>query len=105
MRILSNCSIGIYPRNVDLKRSMSKIFSYIGADLPIVTYDLYDTEVVKFNNLGYSVNSVDEFVDKIIFLKNNPDKLQKLSSNVSAFKNEYTWKNLSKKMEDYLVNF
>ena len=104
-RILSDCSVGIYPRNVDLKRSMSKIFSYIGAGLPIVTYDLYDTEVVKLNNLGYSVSSIDEFVDKIIFLKNNPDELKKLSSNVNAFKNAYTWENLSKKMEDYLINF
>ena len=59
MTILSDCSVGIYPRNVEFKRSMAKIFSYIGAGLPIVTYDLYDTEVVKLNNLGYSVTSVD----------------------------------------------
>ena len=105
MQILSKCSIGLYPRNLDLKRSMAKIFSYIGADLPIVTYDLYDTKVVKLHNLGFSVTSSEEFVDKIIFLKNNRNVLKLLSGNVEAFKHQFIWENLSKKMEDYLNQF
>jgi glycosyltransferase involved in cell wall biosynthesis len=105
MSILEGCSIGIYPRNKDLKRSMSKIFSYIGAGLPVVTYDLVDTEVIKRNSLGYSVKSEEEFIEKILYLKNNPDVLQSMSSRVNKIKNNYTWQILSQKMENYLEKF
>jgi len=103
LRILSNCSLGIYPRDQDFKRSMSKIFSYIGAGLPIVTFDLIDTEVVKENNLGYSVKSSEEFVEKIVFLKNNRDILVDFHNRVDLFKPNYSWQNLSLKMESYLL--
>jgi glycosyltransferase involved in cell wall biosynthesis len=103
LRILSNCSLGIYPRDQDFKRSMSKIFSYIGAGLPIVTFDLIDTEVVKENNLGYSVKSSEEFVEKIVFLKNNRDILVDFHNRVDLFKPNYSWQNLSRKMESYLL--
>lgn len=99
LKILARCSIGIYPRDKDLKRSMSKIFSYIGAGLPMVVYDLYDTEVVKRYKLGFSVKSSEEFVEKIIFLKRNPRKLQELSNRVNKIKPKYSWQYLSKKME------
>jgi glycosyltransferase involved in cell wall biosynthesis len=102
LRILSNCSIGIYPRDKDFKRSMSKIFSYIGAGLPIVTFDLIDTEVVKENNLGYSVKSSEEFVEKIVFLKNNREILEDFHNRVNLFKPNYSWQKLSHKMEAYL---
>ena len=101
LSILSGCSIGIYPRNNDLKRSMLKIFSYIGARLPIVTFDLIDTEVVKINNLGYSVTSTEEFVEKIVFLKNNPDLLLEFRNRIDIFQPKYSWQNLSRKMESY----
>jgi glycosyltransferase involved in cell wall biosynthesis len=102
MSILESCSIGIYPRDKDFKRSMSKIFSYIGAGLPVVTYDLVDTEIIKANSLGYSVTSEEEFIEKIIYLKNNPDVLKSLSSRVNRVKLDYTWQILSKKMDTYL---
>ena len=102
MAILESCSIGIYPRNKDFKRSMSKIFSYIGAGLPVVTYDLVDTEVIKAKSLGYSVTSEDEFIEKILYLKNNPDVLKRISRRVNKVKINYTWQILCKKMENYL---
>jgi glycosyltransferase involved in cell wall biosynthesis len=105
MEILSKCTIGIYPRNKDLKRSMSKIFSYIGAGLPIVTYDLYDTEIVKRNKLGFSVNTVEEFVQSIKYLKNNPKEIKRISGRVNVVKSEFTWQNLSKKMEKLLLDY
>ena len=98
-RILANCSVGIYPRNKDFKRSMSKIFAYIGAGLPIVTFNLIDTEVVKVNNLGFSVTTSEEFVEKIICLKNDPTLLQDFRKRIEIFKPNYSWKNLGCKME------
>jgi glycosyltransferase involved in cell wall biosynthesis len=99
--LIAKCSIGIYPRNKDYKRSMSKIFSYIGAGLPVVTFDLVDTEVIKVNSLGFSVTSVEEFVSKILYLKNNPELLQSFKTRVNNFRSDYTWQKLSNKMENY----
>jgi glycosyltransferase involved in cell wall biosynthesis len=101
LMILRGCSIGIYPRDKDFKRSMSKIFTYIGAGLPIVTFDLIDSEVVKINNLGYSVKSVEEFVERIVFLKNNREVYQDFHSRTKIFSLEYSWPTLSRKMETF----
>jgi hypothetical protein len=100
--ILSSCSIGIYPRQYDHKRSILKIFSYIGAGLPIVTFDLIDTEVVKLNSLGFAVGSVDEFIAKILELKNSPDLMQKYKENISKFRTNFNWSILARKMEHTL---
>ena len=99
MQILSTSTIGLYPRNIDHKRSMLKIFSYIGAGLPIVTFDLVDTRVVKDNSLGYSVAEVTEFIASIVKLKSSTELLNKFSTNVNSFRVNYTWEILANKME------
>ena len=79
IEILSSCSVGIYPRKHDHKRSILKIFSYIGAGLPIVTFDLIDTEVVKLNSLGYTEaineenNTSSKFFSFMLTAKNTQD--------------------------------
>jgi len=102
-KILSNCSIGIYPRTFDHKRSILKIFSYIGAGLPVVTFDLIDTQVIKDYDLGLTVNNIDDFISAIVKLRDNPDILEKHKTNIEKFRPEYSWKNLSKKMNQ-LIN-
>jgi len=102
--LIAKCSVGIYPRAKDYKRSMSKIFSYIGAGLPVVTFDSVDTEVIKLNSLGFSVTSVEEFVSKILYLKNNPDLLKSFKIRVNNFRVNYTWQKLSYKMENFFLN-
>ena len=99
MQILSTCHIGIYPRDFDHKRSMLKLFNYIGANLPIVTFDLIDTEIVKQYSLGYSVNNTDEFIAAILELKNSPDLFNAYKLRVEIFKKPFTWSALAKKME------
>jgi glycosyltransferase involved in cell wall biosynthesis len=101
--ILSSCHIGIYPRTFDHKRSILKIFSYIGAGLPIVTFDLIDTEVVKLNSLGFAVGTVDEFITRILELKNSSDLMQKYKENISVFRINFTWSILAAKMENILA--
>ena len=103
IEILSSCSIGIYPRTFDHKRSMLKIFTYIGAGLPIVTFDLIDTKVVKEQSLGFSVKNSDEFVKKIVDLKNSNRLLSNFKKNVNDFGLQYSWDMLAKKME-ILIN-
>jgi len=102
--ILSKCTIGIYPRTFDHKRSILKIFSYIGAGLPVVTFDLEDTRVIKDYNLGLSVNSIDDFVRAIVQLKEQPKILKNLERNIDKFRAPYTWQNLSKKMSGLITH-
>ena len=99
MEILSTCSVGIYPRTFDHKRSMLKIFTYIGAGLPIVTFDLIDTKVVKDYSLGFSVSSLEEFISRILELKNSNLLLSIFKERVNSFGIEYSWDKLAKKME------
>ena len=99
LEILSNCDVGIYPRKFDHKRSVLKIFTYIGAGLPIVTFDLIDTEIVKRKKLGFSVSNSKQFVEKIIELKNTPDLLKVFQVNIKSQQEVYSWGYLAKKME------
>lgn len=102
LEILSNCDVGIYPRKFDHKRSVLKIFTYIGAGLPIVTFDLIDTEIVKRKELGFSVSNSKQFVEKIIELKNTPDLLKVFQANVKSHQEVYSWGYLARKMEKAL---
>ncbi len=99
LRILSTCSVGIYPRRIDHRRSILKIFTYLGAGLPVVTYDLIDTEVVKKNRLGFSVTDPNDFVSRIIELKSNPILLKEYQDRVKDFRSPYSWSKLAAKME------
>lgn len=82
MKILSKCHLGMYPRLIDNFRRVLKIYEYIGAELPIVAFELEDTRIVKEEDLGISVSDSDGFVDAILKLKNNRalynQKLQKV---------------------------
>ena len=101
-KILSKCSIGLYPRNVDFNRSMVKIFSYIGAGLPVVTFDLIDSEFIKVNSLGICVNTVEDFVNSVLTLKNNTDQFLETKNKVLGIRSKYSWVELANKMENLL---
>ena len=100
IELLAKCTVGIYPRKIDNRRSVLKIFTYIGAGIPVVTFDLVDTEIVKQKSFGISVKESDQFVEKIIELKNDPKILEYFQTNIKQYKKEYTWKNLAQKMEN-----
>jgi len=103
--IISNCSIGIYPRVIDHKRSILKIFSYLGGGLPVVTFDLIDTSIVKEYELGPVVSNVEDFVNSIIKLKNSPDLMKFYRKKIEELNPNFTWKELSRKMELELARF
>lgn len=97
--LISHCDLGLYPRMFDHKRSILKIMSYLGAGVPIVTFDLIDTKIVKDYDLGPVVSNINDFVLSIIKLKNHPDLLNYYKKNVMKINTFYTWENLSEKME------
>ena len=103
IELLSKCSIGLFTRKFDHNRSVLKIFTYIGAGLPIVTFDLNDTEIVKSQVIGYSVKTSEEFVEKILLLQSTPQQLNIFRERVIQIRPKYTWKNLAIKLEE-IVN-
>ncbi len=96
---LSGCDLGLYPRLFDHKRSILKIMSYLGAGLPVVTFDLVDTNIIKKYDLGPVVNNVEEFTLSIVKLKNTPELIDQYKRKVNEINSNYTWESLSKKME------
>ena len=103
--LLTQSDIAIYPRTFDHKRSILKIYSYIGAGLPVVTYDLIDTQIIKEKSLGISVNTTDEFVNSIVELKNNVDLLNHYSRRVNYIGLDYSWGTLVDKLNTELKSF
>jgi len=105
MEILSRCTVALYPRTFDHFRSVLKIFTYIGAELPIVTFDLIDTEIVSKKELGITVNDVDSFVLAATELINSPKKLEFYRNNIKGLGGEFSWSNLAHKMNFYLTPY
>jgi glycosyltransferase involved in cell wall biosynthesis len=99
MGVIQDCDLGIYPRQVDHKRSILKIYSYIGAGIPIVGFDLIDTKIVKDYNLGVLVKSKEELIDRIIELSKDNQTYLRYKSNVYKIRNLFTWNVLAHKLE------
>jgi len=74
----------------------------MGAGLPVVAYDLVDTEIVKSESLGLVVKSQDEFIEAIVRLKTDNFLLKKYEHNVTKIRDRYLWSNLSIKLNDSL---
>ena len=100
--LLARCDLGLYPRKFDNRRSMSKIFSYLGAGLPVVGFDLVDTSVIKNNELGVLVSADQDFINAVYDLSKDFQKYSKLRSNVTRFRVEFNWRALAHKMESQL---
>ena len=101
--IISNCDVGIYPRTIDHKRSVLKIYTYLGGGIPVVTFDLIDTSVIKQYNLGPVVSNVEDFVASLVELKNSPKLMMFYKNNIEKISYKFLWKNLSIKMKSELL--
>ena len=102
-KILQNCDVGLYPRISDNKRQAQKIVEYLGAGLPIIGFRSIDAKLVEDENIGILVDSVEEFIRTINLFDTDRDKLFKFAENALQKSNEYSWKNLAKKM-DSIIN-
>lgn len=102
MDIIGTCDVGLYPRKIEHNRSMSKIYSYIGAGLPIVGYELYDTSVVRENGLGILVKSDEDFIKALLELNSNKNKYLEMRSRVLNYRANFEWKVLAQELENFL---
>jgi hypothetical protein len=98
-RVMQQCHIGIYPRRYDHFRRVLKVYEYLGAELPIVTFSLEDTAPVQEEELGMSVNTVEDFISSIVELKRNLTLYKKLVLNVTRAKEGRSWSEQAKKLD------
>jgi len=101
--IMKRFDIGIYPRTQDNYRQAQKIVEYLGAGLPIITYDLVDTSLVKDFNCGWVVQNSSEFIEKLLELQKNPRQLIEKKENVFATFDQFSWIKLAAKLENIMV--
>jgi hypothetical protein len=97
--LISRCHIGLYPRNIDNKRRVLKIYDYIGAGLPIVAFNLEDTKPVNDFKLGLSVDTIEEFVNGVIRMKNDKDLYSSFIENINKLGDTYSWNNLASRYD------
>lgn len=100
--ILASCDLGLYPRIKDNFRSVQKITEYIGAGIPILTYDHTDTNIVKEHGLGKCVGSPEEFIRELGNLSQFPDEYFQFVDSVSALRESLKWKNIVQELEHFL---
>jgi glycosyltransferase involved in cell wall biosynthesis len=102
--ILKKAHLGLYPRKFDNNRRVQKIYEYIGANLPIVTFDLEDTKPVIQLGVGISVNSVDDFVNAVIKLKNDHELYISFYSKILKIQNDYSWQTLASRFDKLIYD-
>ena len=96
MRLLADSSVGIYPRTFDHRRRVQKVFEYAGAGIPIVSYDLIDTKIVREEDWGVLVETPEEMVSSIVALKQDESRLNYYRDNILKTKSKYSWVELAK---------
>lgn len=101
--IMNSLDIGIYPRTKDNYRQAQKIVEYLGAGLPIITYDLVDTSLVKDFNCGWVVQNSLEFIDKLLDLQKNPQQLVEKKNHVFSTFDQFSCITLAAKLEDIMI--
>lgn len=97
--IISKCHVGLYPRLFDNYRRILKVYEYLGAGIPVVTFELEDTRMVSEKNIGVSVKTVTEFIGSVIELKYNKKLYNELISNVNNCGDDNSWANLGIKYD------
>lgn len=102
--LLRESTIGIYPRRFDHKRSVQKIYEYMGAGLPTVSYKLIDTLDIEKQGWGMLVQSPEEFVAAIIRLKNDNQLLESFRTRIYDSQADYSWPSIAKKYDALVAN-
>lgn len=104
IEVQKTCHIGIYPRQIDNKRSVMKIFDYAGSGLPIVTYDVLDVSAVKEFGWGICVKSSQEFVQAVELLKSDQELYNKFARRVQETRLEFSWINLARAYDNLVAD-
>ena len=100
--IISQCHVGLYPRLFDNQRRVLKVYEYLGAGVPVVTFELEDTKMVKEKKIGISVKTPTEFIEAIINLKQDHNLYSKFLRSIELCGDENSWTTLAMKYDNII---
>jgi len=104
--IINFCHVYVLPSIED--GFATSILQVASAGCPvIVTENTGSSDFVKNSNCGYviALRSVDEILEKLIFLQENRDKLDELSLNGQKFSKDNNWETYFNKLDEIVNKF
>lgn len=98
-KLLPDFDVALYPRIHDNAWLPQKIVEYIGAGLPILAFDLVDTELVRTLKVGILVKSSDEFAHAIDDISNSIITIDEFRQSATRVATDFAWSSLATKYE------
>lgn len=107
--IISKAHLGISFRKDDIISRNAfpvKIYEFIGVGIPVIVTPISEAgEFVENNKIGFqfSTNQFNEIFSTIIYLKENQEKLKKLSENILKIRGRFSREKIAKNFAEALV--
>ncbi len=98
-KLLPNFDVALYPRIHDNAWLPQKLVEYIGAGLPILAFDLIDTNIVSQLNVGLLAENAEEFAQIMNAIASDQISVDDLRKNSVRIAPEYSWSSLAVKFE------
>ncbi|MEM4589042.1 MAG: glycosyltransferase family 4 protein [Thermoplasmata archaeon] len=98
-----NASVLIFPSRKGEASSPLVILEALASGLPVIVKDTGGhAKLIKDGKTGFIVNDSNEMIEKIKFLKENRDALEKMSLNAREYSEKFSWsKNVQKLISIY----
>ncbi len=97
--MLPKFKVALYPRIHDNGWMPQKLIEYLGAGLPVIAFEMIDTQIVSELGIGTLVTSISDFAFAIDQYASNPDLSYNQRLMCSKFADSYSWKSLAQRFE------
>ncbi len=97
--LLPNFDVALYPRVHDNAWFPQKLVEYIGAGLPILAFDLIDTNIVSQLNVGLLVKNAEEFARTMDEISCGLLSMEDFQKNTVRAAPDYSWTALAENFE------
>jgi len=97
--LLPNFDVALYPRVHDNAWLPQKLVEYIGAGLPILAFDLIDTNIVSHLNVGLLVKNAEEFARIMDEISSGLLSTEDFQKNAVRVAPDYSWATLAVNFE------
>ena len=100
----ANFDVALYPRAEDQGIRSAKVAEYMGAGVPIVSYDYEVTRDVKEAGAGVLVSSPAEFVEAVVSLAEDPARRAGFASASAAAGARLDWDGLARRYTEEILD-
>jgi glycosyltransferase involved in cell wall biosynthesis len=97
LRRVATWDVALYPRTVDQGIRASKVAEYLGAGVPIVSYDYVVVADVRETGAGLLVQTPREFIGAVERLLRNPEERARLADAARQAGAERDWDVLARR--------